>query len=80
MDRLLRYLLGQFIRSGSITFSTATGARFTCGDGSSWPVSARFLTAATETKILLNPELYLGEVYMDGTCPPLRRPAFWSVT
>jgi cyclopropane-fatty-acyl-phospholipid synthase len=45
MDRLLRYLLGQFIRSGSITFSTATGARFICGDGSGWPVSARFLTS-----------------------------------
>jgi cyclopropane-fatty-acyl-phospholipid synthase len=67
MDRLLRYFLGQFIRRGSMAFTTASGARFTCGDGSGQPVSARFLTTATEAKILLNPELYLGEAYMNGT-------------
>ena len=42
MDRLLRYFLGQFIRRGTMTFTTASGARFTCGDGTGRPVSARF--------------------------------------
>ena len=50
-----------------MTFTTASGARFTCGDGTGSPVSVRFLDAATERRILLNPELYLGEAYMDGT-------------
>jgi cyclopropane-fatty-acyl-phospholipid synthase len=67
MDRLLRYFLAQFIRRGSMTFTTASGAKFTCGDGTGEPVSVRFLTTAAERKILLNPELALGEIYMDGT-------------
>ena len=40
---------------------------FTCGDGTGRPVAARFLTERTERRILLNPELALGEAYMDGT-------------
>jgi cyclopropane-fatty-acyl-phospholipid synthase len=67
MDRLLRYFLGQFVRRGSMTFTTAGGMKFSCGDGTGRPVSVRFLTAATERRILLNPELALGEAYMDGT-------------
>ena len=67
MDRLLRYFLGQFIRRGTMTFTAASGAKFTCGDGTGRPVSARFLTERTQRRILLNPELALGEAYMDGT-------------
>src|ERR1700692_1271618 len=57
MDRLLRYFLQQFIRRGAMTFTTASGA----------PVSVRFLTADAERRVLLNPELALGEVYMEGS-------------
>ena len=67
MDRLLRYFLAQFVRRGSMTFTTASGARFTCGDGTGEPVSVRFTTAAAERRILLNPELALGETFMDGS-------------
>jgi cyclopropane-fatty-acyl-phospholipid synthase len=67
MDRLLRYFLKQFIRRGAMTFTTASGAKFTCGDGTGEPVAVRFLTADAERRVLLNPELALGEVYMDGT-------------
>jgi cyclopropane-fatty-acyl-phospholipid synthase len=67
MDRLLRYFLGHFIRRGAMTFTTASGAKFTCGDGTGKPVAVRFLTADAERRILLNPELGLGEAYMDGT-------------
>jgi cyclopropane-fatty-acyl-phospholipid synthase len=67
MDRLLRYFLGQFIRRGTMTFTAASGAEFTCGDGTGRPVSARFLSERTQRRILLNPELALGEAYMDGT-------------
>ncbi len=65
MDHLLRYFLKQFIRRGSITFTTASGAKFTCGDGTGEPVSARFLTTDGERRVLLNPELALGELYME---------------
>jgi len=67
MDRLLRYFLGQFIRRGTMTFTAASGTKFTCGDGTGPPVSVRFLSRQTERRILLNPELALGEAYMDGT-------------
>jgi cyclopropane-fatty-acyl-phospholipid synthase len=67
MDRLLRYFLGQFIRRGTMHFTAASGLKFTCGDGTGRPVSVRFLSPRTERRILLNPELALGEAYMDGT-------------
>lgn len=50
-----------------MTFTTANGTTFTCGDGTGRPVSVRFMTARTERRILLNPELALGEAFMDGT-------------
>jgi cyclopropane-fatty-acyl-phospholipid synthase len=67
MDRLLRYCLQQFIRRGAMNFTTASGTRFSCGDGTGPPVSVRFLTTEAERRVLLNPELALGEVYMEGT-------------
>jgi cyclopropane-fatty-acyl-phospholipid synthase len=67
MDRLLHYFLGQFVRRGTMTFTAASGGKFTCGDGTGRPVSVRFLSRRTERRILLNPELALGEAYMDGT-------------
>ena len=67
MDRLLRYFLQQFIRRGAMTFTTASGAKFSCGDGTGEPVLARFLTTDAERRVLLNPELALGEVYMEGS-------------
>src|ERR1700712_5382402 len=67
MARFLRYFLGQFIRRGTMTFTAASGTRFTCGDGTGRPVSVRFLSPQTERRILLNPELALGVAYMDGT-------------
>src|ERR1700685_3057018 len=67
MDRLLSYFLAQFICRGTMTFTTASGASFTCGDGPGEPVAVRFLTTDAERRILLNPELALGEVYMEGT-------------
>jgi len=66
MDRLLRFFLNQFIRRGSVTFTTAAGASFTCGDGTGRPVAVRFLTAEAERHLLLDPELALGEIYSDG--------------
>src|SRR4029453_3947728 len=67
MDRLLRYFLGQFIPRAPMIFTAPRGGGFTCGEGTGRPVSGRFLTERTRRRILLNPELALGEAYMDGT-------------
>ncbi|MDZ4366776.1 MAG: cyclopropane-fatty-acyl-phospholipid synthase family protein [Afipia sp.] len=66
MDRLLRFFLSQFIRRGSVTFTTSSGATFTCGDGAGRPVSVRFLTAEAQRHLLLDPELAIGEIHTDG--------------
>ncbi|MGZ5841557.1 MAG: class I SAM-dependent methyltransferase [Xanthobacteraceae bacterium] len=67
MDRLLRLLLGRFVRRGTLRFTTARGAVFTVGDGSAPRVAIRFMTKAAERGVVLDPELKLGEAYMDGT-------------
>lgn len=66
MDRLLRRFLSQFIRRGSLTVTSASGSKFTVGDGSGEPVAVRFVTADSERRVLVNPELGLGEAYMNG--------------
>jgi cyclopropane-fatty-acyl-phospholipid synthase len=67
MDRLLAFLLRQFIRRGTLRFTTAGGAVFTVGDGKAPAVAIRFMTKAAQRGVLLDPELKLGEAYMDGT-------------
>jgi cyclopropane-fatty-acyl-phospholipid synthase len=49
-----------------MTVTTASGYRFTCGDGTGQPVALRFVTRAAERRVLLDPELAFGEVYTDG--------------
>jgi cyclopropane-fatty-acyl-phospholipid synthase len=66
-DRFLRFFLSRFIRRGSVTFTTASGASFTCGDGTGTPVAVRFTTPEAERHLLTDPELALGETYTDGT-------------
>jgi cyclopropane-fatty-acyl-phospholipid synthase len=67
MDRLLRFLLGHFIRRGNIRVTTSRGAVFTLGDGTGKPVAFRFVTRAAEWALLRDPELTFGESYMDGS-------------
>ncbi|HZP78091.1 MAG TPA: cyclopropane-fatty-acyl-phospholipid synthase family protein [Pseudolabrys sp.] len=67
MDRLLQFVLKRFIRRGTFQVTTSRGTVFCCGDGTGSPVAVRFATRAAEWAILLDPELKLGETYMDGT-------------
>jgi cyclopropane-fatty-acyl-phospholipid synthase len=67
VDRLLFALLGRFIRRGSINITTAEGATLTFGDGSGRPLAVRFTTKSAQRAVLIDPELKLGEAYMDGT-------------
>jgi cyclopropane-fatty-acyl-phospholipid synthase len=67
VNRLLLTFLGRFIRHGSLTVTTAGGRTCTFGDGSGRPVAVRFASAAAQRAVLFDPELKLGEAYMDGT-------------
>ena len=67
MDRLLLTFLGRFVRHGSLTVTTAGGRTCTFGDDSRRPVTVRFASAAAQRAVLFDPELKLGEAYMDGS-------------
>jgi cyclopropane-fatty-acyl-phospholipid synthase len=67
MERLLRIALSSLIRRGSLEVTLASGTTFRCGDGSEPSVKIRFLTAAAQRGVLFNPDLKLGEAYMDGS-------------
>jgi len=66
MDRLLRAALEGFVRAGDLRITTAGGTGFTLGDGTGTPVAVRFTSRKAELGILLDPELKLGEAYMNG--------------
>ncbi len=67
MDRLLPMFLRRLVRRGSFTITTAGGETYTFGDGSGPAVAVRFTSAKAQRSVLLDPELKLGEAYMDGT-------------
>ena len=67
LDRLLLFFLRKFVRRGSLKVTMASGAIHTFGDGSGAPIAVRFTDTAAQRAVLLDPELKLGETYMDGS-------------
>jgi cyclopropane-fatty-acyl-phospholipid synthase len=66
VDWLLSIFLRRFIRHGSLKVTTATGRTYAFGDGSGPAVAVRFASAKAQRSVLFNPQLRLGEAYMDG--------------
>jgi cyclopropane-fatty-acyl-phospholipid synthase len=66
MDRLLQGMFARIIRHGTLTVSTRPGYAFTVGDGTRDPITISFADSWSALKVLLDPELRLGEAYMDG--------------
>ncbi|MFY9840941.1 MAG: SAM-dependent methyltransferase, partial [Xanthobacteraceae bacterium] len=66
MDRLFLKLLRKVIRRGNLQITTASGSTLVVGDGSGTPVVIRFGTYAAEWGVLIDPELKLGEAYVEG--------------
>lgn len=67
MGRLLCQVLERFIRFGSLRVTTADGRTFVLGNGQGPPVAVRLASHATELALLLDPDLKLGEAYVEGT-------------
>lgn len=70
MERLLENLLRRVIVHGALTVTTASGRTITVGQaepGQPPPVAIRFTHPSAERGLLLDPELRLGEAFMDGT-------------
>src|SRR3546814_20740605 len=66
MDGFWRRACAAIIRRGTLRVTTAHGRIFTVGDGTGRPLAVRFRNAATEIAVLFDPDLRLGEAYMDG--------------
>jgi cyclopropane-fatty-acyl-phospholipid synthase len=67
MDWLLRMLIARLIGRGNLRLTTVRGTALTFGDGTGPLIAARFTTLGAEFGVLLEPELKLGEAYMNGT-------------
>src|SRR5262249_31838709 len=67
MDRLLQFLLSSYLCRGTFKVTTPRGNTFTVGDGTGTPVAVRLTNNSAVLGLLLDPELKLGEAYMDGT-------------
>lgn len=67
MNRLVRTALRKYVRAGNLRIRTAREETYTLGDGSGKPAALRFTTQAAERGVTLDPELKLGESYVDGT-------------
>jgi cyclopropane-fatty-acyl-phospholipid synthase len=66
MDRLLDIVFAKTVRSGDLSVINASGKRRHYGDNTGTPVVVRFTSHVWQRRVILDPELRLGEAYMDG--------------
>jgi cyclopropane-fatty-acyl-phospholipid synthase len=66
MDAILCSFLARVVTRGMLEVETASGRRFTVGDGTGDPVAVRFVDHRAERRLLLDPALALGELYIEG--------------
>ena len=66
MNRFLAIFLQRFVQHGSLEVITSSGTSRVFGDGKGQHVAIRFSDRAAQTRLLLNPSLALGELFMDG--------------
>lgn len=64
--KFLNMMLGQLVKTGSLTLMDADGRPHTHGDGGAPKVVMRITDPKLYSAIFLNPELRVGEAYMDG--------------
>ena len=67
MHPLLQRVFNSFIEIGNVRVTMSSGRTLTLGDGTGKAIGVRFTTRAAELGVLLDPELKLGEAYMNGT-------------
>ena len=66
MKSLVKLIINQMVKRGTLNVTMANGTRVAFGDGTGDPVSVRFADRAAEWELVLDPELKLGELFMDG--------------
>lgn len=66
MDKLLEVFLQKIVRYGNYTIRTASGYEFSLGDGSGKPLTIILTDKAAQARLVRDPALTLGELYVDG--------------
>jgi cyclopropane-fatty-acyl-phospholipid synthase len=66
MSALFRSCVARVVTYGTLEVETASGRRFTVGNGAGDPVGVRLVDQAAERRLLLDPALALGELYKEG--------------
>jgi len=66
VERLLQAALTRFIRTGNLQVVVGDGRPLEFGDGTGPEIVMRFANRRALTRMFLNPELRLGEAYMNG--------------
>jgi cyclopropane-fatty-acyl-phospholipid synthase len=67
MDRWFQRVLARLVQTGTLRVSTGSGRSFEVGDGTGEPVEVFFKSPFVLLSVMANPELKLGEAYMDGS-------------
>jgi cyclopropane-fatty-acyl-phospholipid synthase len=67
MERIVKRILAGLVQRGNLQVRLPSGDSFTAGDGTGEPVAIAFTSRRALIRCLLDPELRLGEAYMDGT-------------
>jgi len=65
-DNILRGLLNKLVTRGSLEVQTHDGTRWTFGDGTGKRVVVRLADKGTASELIRDPEVRLGELFMDG--------------
>jgi len=66
MDWLLKLAFDQLVERGSLIIRAPSGRTLTFGNGQGAPVAIRFVDRRAALALILDPDLKLGELYMDG--------------
>jgi cyclopropane-fatty-acyl-phospholipid synthase len=67
MDLWFERIFRKVIRRGTLTVSSSPGRSFTVGDGTGKPIAIEFDSPRVLLGVLHDPDLKLGEAFMDGT-------------
>ena len=67
MERWFEHVFKRIVRRGTLTVSSAPGRSFTVGDGTGKSLTIAFDSPFVLLSVLADPDLKLGEAYMDGT-------------
>ena len=66
MEKLLTAVFSRCVARGALSLQTARGKKLMFGDGTGEEVRVRITDAGAERALVFNPELRLGELFMDG--------------